>query len=97
MLQGRLNDGLTVIIPSDLMPWNTLQEVDLTESCIVWTAASQPSTSRASYFLACSDSFFRRLEVHIQTTNWWSKLLLKTSVLTPFFSKLDLIVSMSCS
>ena len=93
MLQGMLNDGLTVIIPSDLMPWNNLQEVDLTESYIVWTAASQPITTRASYLLARSDSFFRRLEVHIQTTNWWSKLLLNTSVLTPFSSKLNLIVS----
>ena len=65
MLQGRWNDGLTVIIPSDLMPWNTLQKVDLTESWIVWTAASRPITTRASYLLARSNSFFWCLEVHI--------------------------------
>jgi len=62
MLQGRLNDGLTVIIPSDLMPWNTLQEVDLTESCIVWTAASQPSTTRLHISLHVPIAFFDALK-----------------------------------
>jgi len=69
MLQGILNDGLIVIIPSDLMPWNTLREVVSRESQIVWTAASQPITTTASYLLARFNNVFRRLEVHMQTTN----------------------------
>ncbi len=90
MLQGRWNLGLTLITPSDFIPWNTWQAVDLTESRIVWTAASQPITTKASYFFARFNSFLRRFEVHKQRTNWKSY-----RILLPILSHFGLNLSWS--
>jgi hypothetical protein len=85
------------MIPSDFIPGITWQGVDSTELRTVWTAASHPMTTKASYFFARSNNSLRRLVVHMQRTNWWGKLLLNTLVLIPLFSKLFFMVLMSLS
>ena len=89
MLAGRWTLGWMLITPSVSSPWRTLQDADCTASRTVFTAASHPSTIKASYSLAHFNNFLGRFELHMHNTNWCIILLLKISVLIPASSSWD--------